>query len=1443
MDERKGMKKLSSGLRRRESGRAPTYAIVAGLVTVILAVVAVFAVTAQAGVNNQFARVQRAALRPAGTALGATSTSAKQSGYVVLKPRSESALKSFIAGVSNRHSATYHHYLKAGQFQSRFGPTTATIDAVKAQLVKDGLKVGTVSRDGLMIPFSGTTKKVQTAFHTSLARFRTQAGVTGQLATKSIQLPASVSHSVSAVIGLDTLVHPETDLVKAPKSLLEKDTKAKTGTIKRSGADVIDPNPGANTGASAACKTSSGGNAVEAAANEFGGLTDDQIANAYGAFGEYNAGNDGAGVHIALYELEPFAMSDLQTFDECYFGDSQAKLMSGAGTSGTGNVKLNSVDGGQPAGQGSGEAILDIEDLSAMAPGANIDVYTAPNTTAGGIDDYAQIINADKDQIISSSWGECEQDEALFDPGAQESENYIFQQAAAQGQTLLSAAGDTGDDTCNEIRSVPAPTDQNPLSVNDPSSQPYVMAVGGTTLQDADTSNFNETVWNDGAQWGGGGGGISQSWAMPSWQRNSQVPGISDIVPGGTDWNNANDVETGALKLGISDQNWSAGFCQNTVSGAVVGSTGTPCRALPDVSAQADEFTGAVTIYEAPPAGSGEPASDGWSTIGGTSSATPIWAGLLALVDESSACTASNIAPSKGGNGIGFVPPLLYTLASDPAEYAQSFHDITVGNNDVYGFDGGKVFPARTGFDLATGLGTPILTSPSGGTGLAADLCGLVTSGTASPVVSNLNPAVGSVAGGNSVTITGTGFASGDAVQVGGATVPSADVTVNSPTSLTITMPAGIAAAAPPSAQQTDGNTGVTSVTGGSTQTQDGAGLADVVVTTAAGASSAIGSTSGYQYVDENGASQAIPTVTSVSPFAALENNPGTITIYGSGFGTAGNNNNTVTVGGVAATNVTVVNSYEITATAPAYSSANTACVTSADLTTETGDSNPAADDICQTQVVVTNANGSSKLSAISPTYEGPALSTNQDGVPEVPVGFEMTPQPTEFDYIPAPTITSVSTVGSAPATLANDGGGTVVQLTGSGLNPQTLNWIAVGDPTKEASVDISDTFYSGTQIDVVAPSTADFNAGKPDVNAESVPVAADTMANAGNVASTGQNVVYAGLPKVTSVSTGTTDASLGLPVAPTTGGSALTVNGSGFSDASVVEFNDVNDDPVSFSQSTDYDFTAPSATQITTTTPNSNPALDDVQVCTVSGCSTASSLNKKDPTPDLLLFYPPGKPVIKSINVTSGPAAGGRLVTITGENLACTSSIKFGSVSALNIQPTAALLDCGSTSSVSVVAPPGKLGSSVAITLKTVETDATGGPAATSPKKFKYTANPKVSTSKLNFGSAVPGKSGATKTVTVKNPSGAPALTIGKESISGTDKSNFSIEKNKCSKKTLAGGKSCTLEVKFAPSKFGKRTAKLSIPFDETTKPLTVSLSGTGASKSDSKKHTNKKH
>ena len=184
------------------------------------------------------------------------------------------------------------------------------------------------------------------------------------------------------------------------------------------------------------------------------------------------------------------------------------------------------------------------------------------------------------------------------------------------------------------------------LAVSDPASQPYVTAVGGTTVSALGPAP-TESTWNDQLYYaeGAGGGGISKSFTMPAYQQ--------------------------AL-------------------GMVSGSSGTPCanssgdcREVPDVSADADPSTGYV-IYDS-----------GWTAIGGTSGAAPLWAAVL------------SVAASADGNtdGYGAMNPILYTLAGQtPGTY---LNDVTTGNNDYNGTDGGQ-FGATGGYDMATGLGTPV---------------------------------------------------------------------------------------------------------------------------------------------------------------------------------------------------------------------------------------------------------------------------------------------------------------------------------------------------------------------------------------------------------------------------------------------------------------------------------------------------------------------------------------------------------------------------------------------------------------------------------------------------------------------------------------------------------------------------------------------------------------
>ena len=265
-------------------------------------------------------------------------------------------------------------------------------------------------------------------------------------------------------------------------------------------------------------------------------------------------------------------------------------------------------------------------------------------------------------------------------------------------------------------------------------------------LSDADPAS--EEVWNDGTAGGAGGGGISATWGETSWQAHDKVPGL-----------NSPSVISAAKSVEGDD------FCQDDTGLAT-----STCREGPDVSSDGSPNTGGMVFR-----------IDGqWVPYGGTSSSTPIWAAILADINTSAGCAA--------GTSVGFVPPKLYSIASIPSEYAASFNDVTVGSNDNFGASDG-LFPATTGYDMATGLGSPRVTGIGGANGLAYYLC--TPGATTAPTISALSPAGSAVDGGGSVSITGTGFMTGSAsdvagISIGSYDVPSADISVTSDTSATI---------------------------------------------------------------------------------------------------------------------------------------------------------------------------------------------------------------------------------------------------------------------------------------------------------------------------------------------------------------------------------------------------------------------------------------------------------------------------------------------------------------------------------------------------------------------------------------------------------------------------------------------------------------------------------
>ncbi len=629
---------------------------------------------------------------PRGTVrLGPVRTTQRLSLQVTLRLPHPEDLGQYIADLSDRSSPLFHRFLRRGQFGAMFGPSLSEIRGVESVLRREGLTVSSVAPDRLSLGVEASVGAVEKAFHVAISTFRLPTGRIVSANTGPPEIPASVSSSVQGVLGLNNLARVQSLVARAPEP-----------PLGRHGPLPARMRSEASTGGAKPCPDAT------AAARSNGSFTADELASYYGMTPLYGLGDLGQGVRVALAEFEPDSATDISTYETCY-GLTTSVLYRPVG-------ELN-PDTTDP---GAGEAALDIEDVIGLAPGATIDVYQAPN--ANDIYSvYEAIVNDDTDPVVSSSWGLCELDSS---PTLLKSEEALFAQAAAQGQTVFAAAGDSGSTDC---AGDPGTAHGSTPSVDDPASQPDVVGVGGTTIG-ADS----QTVWNDSSGIeGAGGGGVSTSWCMPLYQDQAAIPGLINT-----------DSVADPSKCGVS-----APYL----------------RQVPDVSADADPNSG-YTIYYS---GSGT-GFTGWGAIGGTSAAAPLWAAVAALIDASPFCTdyGSNV-----GADAGVRPQGLYQVASANASYiyapsAEGLLDITSGTNS-YSPSGytGALYRAGTGYDMASGLGTPLVSGfAANGTpsnfypGLAALMCRQYATALTSSSITGISPRSGAVGTSTTVTVTGTGF-------------------------------------------------------------------------------------------------------------------------------------------------------------------------------------------------------------------------------------------------------------------------------------------------------------------------------------------------------------------------------------------------------------------------------------------------------------------------------------------------------------------------------------------------------------------------------------------------------------------------------------------------------------------------------------------------------------
>jgi kumamolisin len=451
--------------------------------------------------------------------------------------------------------------ISRSEFAERYGADPRDIAIIEAFAHEYGITVVESSAAKRRIVLMGTAQQMSKAFNVELQQYRletTDKVFRGRSGWVSV--PQECSHCVTAVLGLDTRPIARPHFRKL----------------------ALSPPAGA--------------------------FTPTQVSALY----NFPAGVTGSQQTIALIELGGgYSTADLGT----YFANLGVPAPS---------VVAVSVDGGQnsPGSDADAEVMLDIEVAGAVAPGANIVVYFAPNTDQGFIDAITDAAHdaTHKPSIISISWGGPEDS---WIQQSQSAMNSALQDAATLGVTVTIAAGDSGSSDG---------VGDGKLHVDFPASSPYALACGGTLLRASGNQISSEVVWNETANnEGATGGGVSNVFPLPAYQNAAGVP--------------------------KQPQTQFAG------------------RGVPDIAGDADPSSGYyITV-------------DGQNqVVGGTSAVAPLWAGLIALLNE------------HLGTPAGFINPKLYAMPE------ATFHDIVTGNNDDSNLG---YYSAKAGWDPCTGLGSP----------------------------------------------------------------------------------------------------------------------------------------------------------------------------------------------------------------------------------------------------------------------------------------------------------------------------------------------------------------------------------------------------------------------------------------------------------------------------------------------------------------------------------------------------------------------------------------------------------------------------------------------------------------------------------------------------------------------------------------------------------------
>ena len=584
--------------------------------------------------------------------IGAVPSTLQLHGISLLFSRStaqQTALDALVAAQQNPASSLYHRWITPDQYAAQFGVADSDIAAAESWLEQKGFSIDSVARSRNRILFSGTAAQVANAFGAPLHYYLTPATAyepakTHFAPSADLSLPAALASSVLAVGNLsDFRLLPH--VLRGTQPAQPRFTSSETG-------------------------------------NHY--LTPGDIATIYDITPAYNSGFTGSNQSIAIIGQSAINLSDIANFQTAVGIGAKIPIPVLVPDSGTSHIY---ADGDEA------ESDLDLEYSSTIAKGAQVYfIYTGDSNSYGVFNSLEYAVDERIAPIISSSYGDCEPN---LGQSSYNQYNSFLEQAAAQGQTVLSAAGDDGSTDCyGEYKN--NATENEQLAVDFPASSQYVTGVGGTEFLAADVASTNSTyfdaesttdiissaksyipemVWNDdpttesdaSSPLSAGGGGVSIFTTQPSWQSGT-IGGIAVSSPG--------HRMVPDIALTASPINAPFAFCTSDTTfwaSAQKASCNDGLR---------DSATGDLTVG------------------GGTSFEAPTVSGLVAIINQ-----------AKNSTGQGVINPTLYSLAATSA-YATAFHDITSGGNNCTAgttycsAPATTDYAATTGYDEASGLGS-----------------------------------------------------------------------------------------------------------------------------------------------------------------------------------------------------------------------------------------------------------------------------------------------------------------------------------------------------------------------------------------------------------------------------------------------------------------------------------------------------------------------------------------------------------------------------------------------------------------------------------------------------------------------------------------------------------------------------------------------------------------